>query len=301
MKYSISPISLGDDSCVSITESRFIEIANVNAAANALLHIEQAFHLVLHNYVALENELLSIAAHSLVCRSTLTSHVPRDALDAVRQIVNLLTTCRMYLDQTPHYFQEGFGSDSEHEMTFHKTRRALHSQLFGYQVMEELRNYVQHRGFPVQSMTTSKSWDDQMEYSQTTAIPCIRPSSLLHDEKFDQDVQQRMAEAAKKDKLDIRPLIREYIAALSEVQAAVRTSTNAFIGRCDDVLSDVIADATKEGFDFPDCVKLQQHDGPTAVEEHEVSMVPIKQLRELASSNHGNVALPRHFVSSSPK
>jgi hypothetical protein len=90
--------------------------------------------------------------------------------------------------------------------------------------MEALRNYSQHAALPVHSITTSASREDTAEaYELTFAVlPHIDREQLAQDGNFKKAV---LDEIAKLEKIELKPMVREYIEGISHVHHAFRLIT----------------------------------------------------------------------------
>jgi hypothetical protein len=85
-----------------------------------------------------------------------------------KRIVNLMTSCRLYNDQTSHHFNELFGDKSIEAVALKKEKSRHFDANIEYRTMEALRNYVQHRGYPVSDYSLASKWLKKTERTQTT-------------------------------------------------------------------------------------------------------------------------------------
>jgi hypothetical protein len=91
--------------------------------------------------------------------------------------------------------------------------------------MEALRNYSQHSALPIHGITTHASRDPMEEtYTLTFAVlPILDREQLAEDGKFKQAV---LEEILKLEKIELKPMVREYIEGLSAVHNAFRMITD---------------------------------------------------------------------------
>jgi hypothetical protein len=91
--------------------------------------------------------------------------------------------------------------------------------------MEALRNYSQHSALPIHGITTHASRDTTEEsYTLTFAVlPILDHEQLAHDGNFKRTV---LDEISKLEKIELKPMVREYIEGLSAVHNAFRIITN---------------------------------------------------------------------------
>ena len=149
MKHGITRRILGDNTFLEISEDEYAAIAKAKSSLIHALHIEEKFDIVLQNYADVERELLSRAVENVLFS-------PRDWSDVIaqlqvfnRRMINLLTTCRLHLDQVIHNIREIFGDDSQVDSELKAETNKEYDSYFGYRVLEAMRNNVQHRGFPI--------------------------------------------------------------------------------------------------------------------------------------------------------
>jgi hypothetical protein len=88
--------------------------------------------------------------------------------------------------------------------------------------MEALRNHVQHRGFPIHGCHYNAKQIGDISRGQRlyTLTPYIDLKKLEDDGKFKSSVREEMKNLG--DKIDIKPLVRGYIASIGNIQDKVR-------------------------------------------------------------------------------
>jgi hypothetical protein len=153
MPYFISKVSLGSDQHVELSHEEYN--AGIEAR-NALIHacyIEEKFAYLMDNYFELENDALRETLENLN-HATLPFEERVQVIHLFnRRIINLLTTCRLYLDHVEHHLNVFAGLKSELNSIFTTSRRQFYDSSFAYRLLEALRNYVQHRGLPIKGIS----------------------------------------------------------------------------------------------------------------------------------------------------
>src|SRR6266568_8586642 len=135
------------------------EFAAIQASTNDLLialGAEEKFAIVADNLNEFEHELLRATQNHILSSDSgyvLAMNVRRE-ID--RRLVNLLSACRLYFDQIAHLVSSAFGSTSPEEKRVNDKRHDLYDQSFGYRIMEALRNYLQHRGLPIENISFNR-------------------------------------------------------------------------------------------------------------------------------------------------
>jgi hypothetical protein len=210
-----------------ITAEELAEIRLSKDTCLVAIELEEKLNLLLDNYYELEVELLKLAEAYRIWPDREHADAMQERLNLDRRIVNLLTSCRLYIDQSKHVASRLFGDEStEFREHVARTHKAYDSQ-FGYRFMEALRNYVQHRGLLVHSINygTSRVTHKDGDYFQHTVAPILDLSNLKQDPKFKQSVLEEGLERGKT--IDLRGPTREYVSAIWSLHLILRDTINA--------------------------------------------------------------------------
>ena len=244
MEYGITTIVAGSPGFVDISEVEYKRIKAAIANLFELLFFEEKLDLVTENFQEYEAELLSIASRDMVFHNEDYFSMSRERNILCRRIVNLLSACRMYLDQSIHHIKNMYGENSDNVNLLKKEIASQYDLNFGYRAMEALRNYTQHRGFPIHSVRFSGIWLDinSEENSRLmhTVIPLIYASDLADVSRFKQTVLDEILSMKSKDGIDIRPLIRDYIEGLGKIHEKVRESIHPDVEKWEGIINDTI-------------------------------------------------------------
>jgi hypothetical protein len=90
--------------------------------------------------------------------------------------------------------------------------------------MEALRNYTQHRGVPIHALEFSgKKYEEESRNRFGFAIGIYTKTTYLRQEKkFKAEVLKELDELG--GRVDLKPMVRDYVAALADVHELVRQS-----------------------------------------------------------------------------
>lgn len=137
-------------------------------------------------------------------------------------IVNLLTACRLYLDQIPHHLNNIYGKKSSNTIDIKKQVCEEYDSCLSYRIMEALRNHVQHRGFPIHNCSYHRKRIEHEEKSDFlhTLTPQINIEELESNKKFKKSVLDEMKILG--ENIDIKPIVREYIESISTIHDKIR-------------------------------------------------------------------------------
>jgi len=223
MRHAIIGFSDNGDFREELTETSFDDICRARETCLLAVELEEKINLLIDNYYEWEVDLLKLAEAKRVWpeREHITAMQERLLLD--RRIVNLLTACRLYLDHSSHALSHLFGKNSSELAAASKRTHEAYDDIFGYRFMEELRNYVQHRGLLVHSITywTSLVTQDAKDSLQFTIAPTVELASLEGDGKFKPSILEEAKSLGKT--IDLRQTVREYVAAIWSLHMALRT------------------------------------------------------------------------------
>lgn len=221
--YGITRLVCGPQPFVAITKDHYDEIKNAEKFLFEAYYLEQKIDVVMEDFLELEMTLLSKAAQHMLYQHSIYPRMQNDVNEINRRIINLLSACRMYLDHYSHHLKNIYGEHSEKIEAVRTQIRAEYDGCLSYRTLEALRNFVQHRGFPVQSVTfgarreetSGKDW--RVLFSVT---PFIIIKDLEDDKVFKRTVIQELKKLGHQ--VDIKPIVREYITCIGRIHSKVR-------------------------------------------------------------------------------
>jgi len=229
MNYKIAKLTAGSPGYIAIDDVEYLRIKAARNNLFEILFVEEKFDYVTENFFEYETEILSISSRVMIFGDDDYFSMSGERNLISRRLVNLLTVCRMYLDQSAHHLTNIYGKNSEVLKTVKRQASIEYNQRFGYRVMDALRNYAQHCGFPIHSMKFSLNrveTGDEDLFSHAV-VPLIKVSEIEKDKEFKPSVLTEMRAVKCKDGLDIRPLVREYIEGIGNVHRRIRELTRS--------------------------------------------------------------------------
>ena len=268
-----------------ISEADFQAIREAKDGVVRAMAIEEKLDLLLDNFVEYEGDLLQLALRSAVFEEHDWSDFRATVQRVNRRLVNLLTTCRLYLDQTPH--ELGGFNDPMLAEAFVKQTNIEYDNRLGYRAMEALRNYSQHRDLPVRGLTYKGAWvpEDTREWRKHNIETTIDVARLKGEPKFKQSVYHELE--AEGDELDFKKLVRDYISGLGAVHRKLRELLAPRVKAWDERLLGTLQKyqaATDAKLDIGVEV-LATNDQGEVVEEIDVFTGPIDRRRALERKN----------------
>ncbi|MFC2058912.1 hypothetical protein ACFLTS_04635 [Chloroflexota bacterium] len=167
-----------DDGTITITSSEFIALKKARHILSAGLDIEQQYEVLVSNYEDFEREIVGLAIEYML-------YVPNEFRQyharLNKKIINLLTTSLLYRDQVKQRVRDIIGYSSEETGKLEALFNKQHDKHLEYRFMEQLRNHVQHFGFPVYQLSLSgciiKAQAFRILFYHRNRVP---PSKCLH-------------------------------------------------------------------------------------------------------------------------
>lgn len=237
--YFLARRVLGKPFRLPISEERFEALKQAWANLKHLAHIEEEWDAVVQNYVELEKSLLDAALRDMLISDKDYFLFQESRLRFGVRLSNLLSSCKAYLDHTPHHLgllvpQRNYGAE------FKTLAKAEYDRRFGYRLIEALRAYSQHRGLPVHGSRYDSAWveggdEGMLRFSVSTHIDL---DILRKDQKFRGTVIKDVTE----QKLEAEPHVRDYLEGLSAVHVATRKLIDEPLATAKKAVADAIAE-----------------------------------------------------------
>lgn len=220
MKYGITRSVLSCNNFIEILQADYEQTQKAKQNLVEVLDIEEKYNFIIENYKEFEQELLNIGVDQMLFfEHDWSSFIGKIHL-INRRLINLLTACRLYLDQTQHALSQIFTDKSQLE-NFRKSTNEEFDNNLGYRLLEKLRNYTQHKSLPIYKLNLNRSRIDKDSdiFSKYTIIPYIEVARLKEDSIFKKIIAELEPLG---DYLDIKPFLRIYVECLSRIQDNLR-------------------------------------------------------------------------------
>jgi hypothetical protein len=190
-----------------------------------------------------------------------------------------------------------YGADSAVAEQVKATCSHEYDTRLGYRALEALRNYMQHRGMPIQRMSLESSWIAEAhkvrKHLRHTVGLYLGVVQLREDGNFKAKILDELA--ALGDEHDLKALIRDYVAGLGYVHETFRTAVVPDLEKWDAVILDLFARYRAAGGDTLGMGLVQKVDGRNDEMNHVIEH-PITRRRALANKNHQTRHYPQAVV-----
>jgi len=232
MQYAILAFYNEPPLLLRISEDDYVALKRASEALSEVVFLEEKFDIVLENMLELEVEMLRSTEKFLLFSDT---GQPDEKLILNRRIINLLTACRLYLDHAQHHLNSLVGKNADELSGIKRQISEQYDRYFGYRFMEAMRNFVQHRGYPISELSYGRGEAvkhhlsdvdhdrDRSDLTRYDITPIIKLADLKKDGTFKKAILNEI------DKMDppgvnLKMAIREYVGGISRIHGAIRRS-----------------------------------------------------------------------------
>ena len=293
--------AIGFSDSIPITTEQFKQIRAAKQRLVFGVGIEEKLDLVLENYAELERTLLDMALEHSIFPGKIEALLDGGTHLVNRRIANFVTTARLYLDQVPHDFSKIYGRDSKHYKSFKQATSKEYDNVFGYRVMEALRNHVQHQSLPTHAIMFPATRDETSDPVSIRfgVVPLINVAALEDNPKFKKSVLVELqAISDSNNYANLLPFIREYAEAFGRIHQKVRDLTGGDLRLDDKLIKKFRAQAQKK-FDTKLGLVAAVLDAKGLHEDREhLTDRPTKRRQDLEKKNRNLESLSRRYVSS---
>lgn len=219
MRHIIRKAVLASVPELEISAEEFSLLQMARRVLSSAFSVEEKYEILVANFLALETQLLDIAATNVVRNKLTYSEFfeTRSALNV--RMVNLLTAARLYLDQLPQDIADCLPSNDTAPSLVKDKCSQEYDQHFEYRFMEALRNHAQHRGIPIHFVSQGSRWTshDERGRMEFTVDIVAQRGYLEEDEKFKKLILEEIS-----GDVDLMAACRRYIESLSAINQFAR-------------------------------------------------------------------------------
>jgi len=278
--------------------------ANLITAKEVLLialDFELRYDLLLENYLDLETYVLGAAVESSVFPGRGGSLLPNVRHQINRRLSNLLSRARLYIDQTAHSLSKSSNLPISAAKNFRTRRNKKYDDDPEYRIMEALRNYSQHCGFPAQSITFGIHLDEREKdfpKNRHSVTFGILPEMLKKDSAFKPAVAKELEELSDKNGcVSAMPIVRRYLSCLAEIHSDLRKELAELFKISDERFSEAYEMARDRQGNAPYAL-YSVSEGRSHCDEQPLNKELISQRTDLENKTRLSGAFERRYVSS---
>lgn len=208
--YWLRRIILGPQNAITLTQGAFEKILNARDILRDAKDFEERYEMLLGNFLDLEKFFSDYTIESQLSFSYKYENLSVIFMDANRRVMNLLTTFKSYLDQSPRDFKK---CNIPFKERFKAATKNSYDQSKAYRFISALRNHVQHHSPPVHRIKSggrSEAWPEPIKF-------ICEPKYLLENIDF-----KRAALEGLDEEIDLREQIRDFMVEMSKIHLSLR-------------------------------------------------------------------------------
>ncbi len=216
-----------DESFKSVKESYFTCLN--------LLWIEEKLNIVSGNFYEWEQEikksydfLLATQSDRNDCKSIMREHGTKEIIVLNRHLFNVINSIRMYRDQVLHDLSS---LDDNLKKNFEKETNHQYDKSFSYQLMELIRNYMQHKGLVIERITAIIPFFNRKVGKELLYFAESNYSTIKSIDKFDNKIKNKPETNEKIEWINLIGIVREYYTQILDLHNYFRTITEEIFNK----------------------------------------------------------------------
>jgi hypothetical protein len=286
---------------LSITHEEHRDLSEAKEWLTFGLELELRFDLLLENYAVLERYIMRVAVNNAIFPGQASSLLSETKHEINRHMVNLLSSARLYLDQTAASISAFPHAPTGALESFRHFTNDEYDSKSSYRVMEALRNHSQHCGLPAQFIsfgTHRADFDEDQSRNRYTVAFGIMPHVLNRDGRFKPSALTELHELADNNgRVAALPLVRKYLTSLATIRSRVKGLLKPNIQRAEAKVEEVYDGLTVESGEAPHVLYSTYCAGPDYQEEP-INQNLILERRGLERKNILAGAFDKRYASS---
>lgn len=301
-QYGITRLILGSSRFVPLSHVDFDHLIAARRSLYEILYIEETFLFLVENYRDLESDALSYTLRSATFPKESWSEMVSNIHLFNRRLINLLTTCRMYVDHTPQRLGAIFPNNAKPKSDFKSLLSSRYDSSFSFRLLEALRNYVQHNDLPLSGLCVGHQRIEETDVrpgSLCTLMFNIARDCILDGRRFKASVADELR--SMPDNIDVRPLIREYVGLLSEVHQELRKTLDEPLDEAVRVVDAAVTSYAEGQEQSPNALYAVEQDSEgTVIAKHYLDCSPAKRRNEIVERYSHLSSLAHLVITSAP-
>jgi hypothetical protein len=223
VRYQLAKMVLSSSAAIELSKAEYEALIGAVKKLLSCLDAEEKFDCLIENYRDLEKYILDQAFQALFVSRELDDvawQAPRNT--TARKLANLLSSVRLYQDTLGRHATTITGDDAAADK-IKAAKRAQFDSSLSYRTLDALRNYAQHHALPVHGFSVKGAWTKDRKFSEHEFAPMISISEVAADPEFKPSTLAELK--AGPAEVELKPMVREYVEALSTIHHHFREST----------------------------------------------------------------------------
>ena len=226
--YALRRLVIGSATSFAISKEEYAGLNEAMEGVALLASIEEKFDILFENFIELESAVANTVIKDMYRSSGSYSDFHGIRVQLSRHVINLLTSGRLYIDQTTGDLQRAkrWGINISAKQLFEDEK----ANAVAFRFVEALRNIVQHRTLPIDGLTIGGEWvgEDGKRWRPPATVRhnrnwlefYLRPQTLEGDRKVDPSLKAEVA--AMGEKISMLPMLRQYMDSIGKLHEEIR-------------------------------------------------------------------------------
>jgi len=202
-----------------LTDSEYQDFKKASALLWEYSKEYQVYVILVFNYFDLQRRLEKYASEY---RDLNRAPLVEISVEINRYLLNWLSSVRTFLDHSEYNLKKQYGHNSDEVKLFETTCAEAYDNHFSYRFTYRLRNYAQHCGLPVGTLSLGSKFDQRTGTTSSYFKVCFNRDELL--KKFNDwgPVEQDLKKQT--ETFEINQHVDETMTQLSEIQDTVQSN-----------------------------------------------------------------------------
>ena len=223
-RYVLTQRVFGRQPVVAISRGDFESAKDAHRKLQRIVGIEEKFDALARNYIDFEADMLKTLVETSL--GGFGQGMETMALKRLinRRLVNVLSAARGYIDHLRQAAKQILPTAEIADDVLALLSNSF-DRSFSYRLLEALRNYTQHSGFAIHSVSfrTKVLHDKPGSPMKATISPLLDIDEVLADDRIKGKIRQELARVqVSRERVDLKAHTREYIACLAEAHKTIR-------------------------------------------------------------------------------
>jgi hypothetical protein len=201
---------IGPQNPVEISKERYEKITAARLTLTDAKNFEERYEMVIGNFLEFERFIAEFSLRTHIEADFSYRKASATFLESNRLVMNLLTTFKSYVDQTPQDFKHLPTAFAE---KFEETASSIYDKSLAYRFASALRNHTQHYSPPVHVVKTGGTRVDWID----KGLFLCKKQELAENPKFKKRVLDEI-----NDDVDLKTIFRELMEHLSRMHIELR-------------------------------------------------------------------------------
>jgi len=218
-----------------ISEEDYVKILIAKNILSNALKLEQTLLIPIENLIEFEKSIVNSIVDCLYNFDIDYGYINNLIMTFHRHLSNTILTTELFLDKGKGFYWRMFGDNisksdvNDKKMEFDKLTNIAYDTSSAYRVCNTLINYLKHNNLVIHGLNRGADWNTERTHMAFRMNAYMLKSELIstHDRFAQMDKKGFLQEVP--EKIEILPLVKEYISKLHEILVKLRVNAKSSI------------------------------------------------------------------------